>query len=643
MKRMALINMPFGAIHMPSPGLTQLKYLLDKRFKSRFFTDVSYLNHDFARYLGNDMIYLYTLSIEGLISGIGDWFFRQAAFPDLADNTEIYMRRYFPKPDANIRMLLYTLLERRRGLDNFLAELVDKYDLAGVGIVGFTSLFVQNTASFAMARKIKERNKNIVIVMGGPSCEGAMGYEIVKNVDSIDYVFSGPALISFPEFVQYYDEGKRELCDGINGVFSKKNYMFSRFHTNTNARAQSPPDDTAISPPWLCVGDYGEELDINTDIELDYTDFLDSFTTHCTGTRLKPEIMFETSRGCWWGERCQCTFCGLNGSKIHYRAKKPENAIKAIKSLYKYTHRVKVLKSTDNVIPKFFIKDVLPYLDIPQDVRIYFEIRADLQDEDLRALSQQGVKYMQAGIESLATSTLKLMRKGTTAFQNIMLLKNSLKNELHVSWNLLIGFPGEDEEVYKKYIHDIPLLMHLPPPDVLSPMRFDRYSYYFNNPEEFGLDLHPYDFYELIYPFDKKSLNNFAYYFIDYKGNADYVIKLNKWHGQIAEKCSQWRKRWQYDSKPGLTIKKRDDRLIVYDSRPGQAAQYQISDAEYTILKVLEKPHRFDELTDKITSLSTSDLTANFKHLQDKGLLFQENDRFLSLLITEAERQLFVF
>ena len=85
MKRIILVNMPFAPIQMPSLGLTQIKYVLNQQCQDRFRTEILYLNHDFARYLKNDMIYLYVLSVDGLISGIGEWFFRGLAFPGCHD------------------------------------------------------------------------------------------------------------------------------------------------------------------------------------------------------------------------------------------------------------------------------------------------------------------------------------------------------------------------------------------------------------------------------------------------------------------------------------------------------------------------------------------------------------------------------
>jgi magnesium-protoporphyrin IX monomethyl ester (oxidative) cyclase len=49
----------------------------------------------------------------------------------------------------------------------------------------------------------------------------------------------------------------------------------------------------------------------------------------------------------------------------------------------------------------------------------FYEVKADLSEKDVAMLAHSRVLTIQPGIEALVTSTLKLMKKGTTAFQNI--------------------------------------------------------------------------------------------------------------------------------------------------------------------------------------------------------------------------------
>ena len=98
---------------------------------------------------------------------------------------------------AGLRPRIYAAIERY----------VDEQDLAGYDMVGLTSLFSQNMACFALARLVKERNPGVTVIMGGANCEDPMGAAIRANVKWVDYVFSGPAISSFREFLLRWREG----------------------------------------------------------------------------------------------------------------------------------------------------------------------------------------------------------------------------------------------------------------------------------------------------------------------------------------------------------------------------------------------------------------------------------------------------
>ncbi len=453
MYKIALINMPFANLSFPSIALTQLKAVVDERFKDQVSADIHYLTHDFARYLGLDLYELITGSADAQNAGLGDWFFRQTAFPELANNAGVYLSRYFPFHTEEMNTLKSRILEKRRGLDQFLDSLISKYALDQAQLVGFTSMFMQNAAAFSLARRLKERPSKPIVVIGGANCETPMGQVIVKEVAPIDYVFSGPALKSFPDFVQHCIDGDLSKADSIKGVFTKRNYVF-----------QTGPD--AI----------GEELSIDVPIDLDYQPFLERLTENFPDGEVDPVLLFETSRGCWWGERAHCTFCGLNGISMAYRAMSPDRALKQFDSLFEFAPRVSRMDAVDNILPKSYLHEVLPHLKTPENVSLFYEVKADLSESDVQTLAKARVKIIQPGIESLATSTLKLMKKGTSAFRNLALLKFCAMYGIEPGWNLLIGFPGEGADVYRKYIDDLPLFTHLFPPTGAYPVRFDRYS-----------------------------------------------------------------------------------------------------------------------------------------------------------------------
>lgn len=628
MYRIVLANAPFASVYRPSIALTQLKSVVEKNFGASAAVNIVYLNQEFARPMG---VVLYQDIADGGHgnTGLGDWLFRQAAFPELADNATQYFQRYYPGQDAQTLQFIQVLQKLRYSINRWIDTMIARYQLDQADIVGFTSMFSQNVACFALARKIKKLNPSALIVMGGANCEMPMGREIVRQVSNIDFVFSGPGLESFPRFVHYCLHNEIERCHSINGVFSKRNCQDNHRSAEVNGLI------TLRNPT---IKDSGNELSINTHVELDYDDFLDNYERNFPDKEIAPSLMFETSRGCWWGERSHCTFCGLNGSMIRYRAMEPVKAIDHIKALFKYAPRCSYLESVDNILPQRYVKEVLPFLEAPPHVALFYEVKASLSESDIQTIARANVHFIQPGIESLATSTLKLMKKGTTVFQNLLLLSYCLSYDVFPVWNLLVGFPGEEEEVYRKYVQDIPLLTHLPPPNGVFPIRFDRYSPYFVQQGQFGLDLHPYDFYQLTYPFDRKSVAELAYYFSDHNFGAEYAVKIARWIGQLRNKFSFWEKLW-YESTPEhlprLFFKAEESSPIVFDSRSGEVVEHRITDIGRQILRHFSRPGRVVDLASSLTHVPQNALEEEMHLLQQKGLLFYEAEKCMSLVLPE--------
>jgi ribosomal peptide maturation radical SAM protein 1 len=618
MYRICLINMPFAALECPSLALTQLKAVTEEQFGDKVSVEVCYVNHDFAQYVGPQVYLSASNSPDATITGIGDWLFRQSAFPDQLDNSEKYFKRYYPHNNKNTRDLRTMVANIRNGMEGFFDLITRKYDLDQADLVGFTSMFSQTVSCLALARWIKKNNPSVITVMGGANCESPMGQEIVKNAPAIDFVFSGPALKSFPEFLRYQVTKETNKCHSIQGVFSKRNCALTTLG---------------------CGGALGEELPIDVHVKLDYEPFLQAIKTNLPNTKISPALLFETSRGCWWGEKSHCTFCGLNGSSMSYRSMSPEKAIMQFQDLFKYSDRCQHLESVDNILPKNYIKEVLPNIDTPAGVQIFYEVKADLGENDIRVLAGAGVRKIQPGIESLATSTLKLMRKGTTVFINLELLKNCAIYQIYPVWNLLVGFPGEEDEVYRKYLDDLPLLMHLPPPNGVYPVRFDRFSPYYTQAEKYQLDLRPLDYYGMTYPFGKEQLANLAYYFSDSNLASPYLVTMVRWIDKLQSLVQMWQSRW-YDkdmrNRPALCYQESGGIPSVFDSRSDISVVHQISELGYYILQNLNKPRQISDIVARVTSDSRLSVESEVKLLLEKGLIFHENGRYLNIVTPQV-------
>ncbi len=621
MFRIALVNMPFAGAFLPSIALTQLRSVVEAELGDRAETRLLYLNHDFVRHLDARFYDFVAGTVDAVTSGLGDWFFRDVAFPGLADNSDEYFRRHFSSRQHEKEAMRPYLLEKRRSLDAFLDELIESYDLASYQLVGFTSMFSQNAACFAMARKLKQRDPRIVTAIGGANCEASMGRVIARQVPALDYVFNGPALTSFPQLVRHLIDGDEAGCRRIAGVLSRLT------STLTEIGAAAPPVEI------------GRELDIDVDVPLDYDDFFASLDEK-VGAGAPAQVLFETSRGCWWGERAHCTFCGLNGVTMKYRAMEPSRALRSIRGLLdRYASRASRFQCVDNIMPREYLTEVFPHLQTPAHVSIFYEVKADLKEREMEVLARAGVTAIQPGIEALSTSTLRLMRKGTTAFQNLKFLKSCLAHGIDPQWNLLVGFPGEEDGVYQKYWEDLPLLAHLPPPSGVYPVRFDRFSPYHVQAKEYGLALEPCEFYAMVYPFDAAALNDLAYFFIDRQYTSRYLAQTAQWIARLRQRIDDWKARWESADgglKPRLVLASSGRSPAVHDSRSGRTIEHEVGARGARLLQLLGRQARLSWLAEQMGDLSSAEVEREVMALERRGLIFREDDLFMSLVIDDS-------
>ncbi|HZF09525.1 MAG TPA: RiPP maturation radical SAM C-methyltransferase [Thermoanaerobaculia bacterium] len=613
MYRIALINMPFAMADIPSIALSQLRSRVQEGMGDRVSCDVFYINLDFVNYLGLPLFQAISGPVQANTSGLGDWFFSAVAFPDLPDDAEGYLNRHFAEQRMEVTRFKEQLLSKRRTAGRFLDSLIDRYKLTGYDLVGFTSMFCQNIGSFSMAKKLKQRRPEMVVVMGGANCETPMGAVIAKNVPEIDFVFSGPALQSFPRLVGHLLAGQEPECHRIPGVLSRRKLALTSVGQSR---------------------EIGDELDIDVKIPLDYDEYFALLERKMRGLPIKPRVPFETSRGCWWGERSHCTFCGLNGMSMKYRAMAPAVALETLQELFeRYGARTDHFESVDNILPREYLTEVLPYLVTPPHAVLFYEVKADLKKHEMEALARARVLRIQPGIEALSTLTLKLMKKGTTAFQNLRFLIDCQMYDVLPLWNLLVGFPGEPESVYEKYCRDLPLLTHLRPPTGAFPVRFDRYSPYHKLAAEYGLKLRPSDFYSAIYPFPAEDLEHLAYFFRDEDFKAPYLMGTAKWLGKLREHCVQWQSRWQRDPKPELVFREEDGRVWVYDSRGTKPIEHRLEAPTLQVLKSCTKQAKIPYLASRLEGMSADEVEREVKLLRDRGLLFEEDGAYMSIVV----------
>ena len=214
-------------------------------------------------------------------------------------------------------------------LDRFLDDPIDKYLLEQSNLVGMTSMFSQNAACFALAQRLKQISRDILVVMGGTNSESSMGQEIVKNVEAVGFVFSGPGLKRLSRIPPALSQRRNpEVSPHCWDVLQLKQ---DRLHHGRYHQAGT------------C---HWHECALN------YASFLDTIQRNFPDDEVESTLLFEISRGCWWGQRTHCTFRGLTGLTMNHRAMSPKGASKVITSLFKHAPKVSSLNCVDNIMPK---------------------------------------------------------------------------------------------------------------------------------------------------------------------------------------------------------------------------------------------------------------------------------------------------
>ena len=383
--------------------------------------------------------------------------------------------------------------------------------------------------------------------------------------------------------------------------------------------------------------------DLNESPMPDYSDYLKEVERSEVNKAFPILLPFESSRGCWWGAKAHCTFCGLNGGTMAFRKKDPDRVYEEITTIAN-KYRCLTLEAVDNIIDTGYMDTLLPRLaEADIDISLFYEVKANLTREQVRKLAASGITQIQPGIESFDTELLRLMRKGVTAIQNIQLLKWCYEDGIDPYWNILYGFPGERPEQYKDLPRLLRLLSHLRPPSGLSPVIFERFSPYHFEKEKFKLTLTPFPLYPMLYP-APVDYDKVAYYF------------HGKWEGQTAEPDEymslsvevhqEWLARWEegrtvfyYEKGPGF--------LTLYDNRPlvkGAGLRFRrqnLNEKQARVYLFCDEKRSFKAIAQMLNeggenSLSEEKLRIMLDQFVEHGLMFAESDSYLSLAVKRA-------
>jgi ribosomal peptide maturation radical SAM protein 1 len=336
----------------------------------------------------------------------------------------------------------------------------------------------------------------------------------------------------------------------------------------------------------------------------DYDDFFGVLARTFPGSR-PAFVPLEASRGCWWGEKRHCTFCGLNGETMAFR-RKDWRRVDWEAALLERRYRPALLQFTDNILALDYFRTLLPHwAGSASRMPKFFEVKANLKREQVVLLGKAGVVYVQPGIESLADRTLELMDKGVSAAQNVALLRWCQEIGVTAEWNLIFGFPGEDLDDYARMLAAMQKLTHLWAPAACGLIRMDRFSPNLERWQEKGFSaVRPMPAYKHVYPLGEEGLRQMAYFFDYEHEHLDRVVELAE---DVVDFGRLWRDRCR-QQRPGngtLAVKRHlDGGWILLDSRFNRPpASYRLNAGELLLLCLADAPVPREALTRRAASL----------------------------------------
>jgi ribosomal peptide maturation radical SAM protein 1 len=598
-----LVSMPFMQVDRPS---IQLGLLAAVGRRCGFPVRTLHANVDFAARVG---VAHYRLLSEQCRRLVGDWLFSVEAFgataPDRDGRLPVEFEEelaYLAGPTGTVRdRLLWT---REHDVPAFLDAVVADDLWRGVRVVGFSSTFQQNTASIALARRLKQRFPDIVTVFGGANVDGEMGLELMRSVDCVDIAVAGEGDSAFPDLLAALAAGT-DPAD-VPGVVT-------RVGDRVVATPPAPPNERLDDLP---VPDY------------------DEFFQRMAANGLPTDdtwLPFESARGCWWGAKHHCVFCGLNGTTMRFRAKSAPRVLDELAAQARRYDNVR-FEAVDNILDPGYLTELFPAIaENGSGYRIFYEVKANLTRAQLEVMARGGVTHVQPGLESLSSDVLRLMNKGVRAAQNVNLLRWARYYGIGVAWNILWGFPGETAEDYARQAAVVPHLVHLQPPASADRLWLERFSPMYDRPERFGLrHRRPERSYRYVYPATVDT-DRIAYFF-EYEPEDALPPTA---YTALRAATTAWSEAWR-TTPPFLVHRSVPGGVEIHDGR------HQGRDGTYTFRGTLadiylacsQRPTTATAVHRKLgLDLPVRAVRDALRQFTDRGLMFSDGDLALSLAL----------
>ncbi len=606
MERVALVSTPWPLYNHPSIQLGTLKAYLNQNVP-----DVRVDAHHFFLKAARGIGYRIYQAISERIWA-AECFYSALLFPDRLDTVEAFFRRETAaRPDLrgmDFRGIVSTLREVSE-------EFIHETDWGTYGLAGFSICLCQLTSSLYFIRRIKAMHPGLPLVVGGSGLGGNPGAGFFKAFPEVNFLVVG--------------EGETPLAR-----------LVSELRGNPS-RTALPPIPGVITPESAAlqtVPSAGQLEHLKDLPPPDYHDYYQLLSTLDKTDVFFPTLPAEMSRGCWWrrtgtaGTGKGCAFCNLNLQWKGYRAKNPAQIVAEIDTLTE-RHRNLSIAFTDNVLPVEGGKEILEGLvRLEKDLRMFGEIRASTTAPMLQLMKTAGFCEVQVGIEALGTKLLRKMNKGSSAIENLEVMKNCEEAGLISTSNLILEFPGSDEEDVKETLRALEFAQ------VFRPLRgvvfwLGMGSPMFECPGRFGIKArfnHPN--HGILFP--PEIAGSMRFMIQGYRGDMARQRLLWK---PVRKKLIEWRQTYNGNGRRDPLLNFRDGLtfLMIHRHIPGSPPlSHRLLGTSREIYLFCRKTRSIRDLLARFPGITADKILPFLRMMVDKKLMFQEEERFLSLAVS---------
>jgi len=610
-QNIALVSPPWPLYTRPSIQLGTLKAFVRSRFPQ-----VGVSAHHFYLQVAEAIGFRLYHSISER-TWLAEAVYAALLFPDQVDRMARLFRREAGGAPELRRLDIRRLASRVKAVSE---AWISATDWSSVRVVGFSSVLCQLTACLYLVRRLKERCPHLTTVVGGSAFSLPSGAAALRLFPHIDAVVYGEGELPLAHLVQHLavEDRRLEELPPANGILTR-----------------GAAEDQESGRGFFQL----ENLD---HLPLpDFDDYFETLSGLGAANRFFPTLPVEFSRGCWWQRGASgCDFCNLNLQWRGYRSKSEGRVVAEIDQLTR-RHRVLSLAITDNVLPKESTGDILRGLaGLNRDTALFAEIRATTPLAELELMRAAGMCKVQVGIEALSTCLLRKLHKGTTAIQNLEIMKHCEALGIANLSNLILHFPLSDGQDVDETLHTMEFAGPFRPPKAVG-FWLGLGSPVWRNPSAYGIRTvanHP-NWSKIFPPAIVRSLPLMVQ---SYQGQASAQRRLWK---PVQARLKAWAA--SYESlqagplaDPILSYRDGGEFMIIRERRlGGDTANHRLEGASRQIYLFCGHHRPLKQVIERFPHVAADKISSFLEKMRAERLMFAENGHFLSLAAPLRNRE----